>query len=71
MSECDGCIELGSDTSCTIKKVRKERQCPCRICLVKMICKKACSLWEKLHEESFYIRGERKEKEPWQKVDVG
>jgi hypothetical protein len=65
MDRCTGCIE---EESCTIKDAKKESQCPCRICLVKMVCKKACLLWETCHAASFYKRQEGLE---WQKVDIG
>ncbi len=39
---CDGCIEFGHDSEVCFYNADYRKNCPCKICLVKMMCKKTC-----------------------------
>jgi hypothetical protein len=49
MNDCDGCVEKDS---CPIQDARGEDLCPCRTCLVRVMCEEGCVEWDKIYENN-------------------
>ena len=47
MNDCDGCVE---NDNCPIQDTKVEDQCPCQVCLVRVMCKDGCIEWDKIYE---------------------
>ena len=62
--ECEGCVMFRKYKSCDVIKSGREKGCPCRLCLVKIMCNTACKEYEKyiskIHtwpkKEVFYLK---------------
>ena len=48
---CDGCVMIKDKGWCTIVANKKDNDCPCRTCLVKVMCENACK------EYDIYVKG--------------
>lgn len=52
---CEGCIMLKRNVWCYILKKGREKNCPCRSCLVKVMCIASCDKY------STYVEGKDKQ----------
>jgi len=43
---CDGCVMIKNGGWCSLIDVGKNKDCPCRICLVKVMCIKPCKEYD-------------------------
>lgn len=50
---CEGCnmFNIGWYKRCSIVRAGKDKNCPCKICLVKMMCKTACKEYREYEKE--------------------
>lgn len=43
---CDGCVMAEDDEWCSIVKEGREKNCPCRTCLIKVMCTYSCNEYQ-------------------------
>ena len=53
MENCKGCLTKSSGIECSYIGYKGKKgtvRCPCRICLIKMVCQNICELYEDFSE---------------------
>lgn len=43
---CEGCIVLEDSGQCYMINLGREKDCPCRICLIKVMCNTTCKEYD-------------------------
>jgi len=43
---CDGCVIFKDGKRCSLVNIGKDKDCPCRICLVKVMCGYSCKEYD-------------------------
>lgn len=54
---CEGCRSYAGIDSmyCSYMKFNQNSKCPCTLCIVKMVCLKACQDWKQFKKRSYEL----------------